>query len=279
MSVPARPLALPAPDELARAIAARLPGFQDVAWVVQTGSTNADLMERARAGGAARPWLLGAHAQQSGRGRAGRSWANTAGATLMVSCAYEIRVPPARLPAISPLSGLAACEALRTLSSASGLCVKWPNDLQWHDAKLAGILVESIRTPGRDTHTVVIGMGLNLRDAAGLSAALGREVADWSQVTAHDAGPAAGVAELVAALALSWQDAVAALEQGGFEAFQARYAALDALIGRPVTVQDQGRVLHEGIACGLDEFGRLQVRTEQGTITVSVGEISVRARA
>ncbi|OZI33535.1 biotin--[acetyl-CoA-carboxylase] ligase [Bordetella genomosp. 5] len=279
MSVPASPLALPAPDELARALAARLPGFQDIAWVAETGSTNADLMERARADAGPRPWLLGAHAQQSGRGRAGRAWANAVGDTLMVSCAYEIRVPPARLPAISPLAGLAACEALRGLSGSAGLCVKWPNDVQWHDAKLAGILVESVRTPGTDSHTVVIGMGVNLRAAAALSASLGREVADWSQVTAHSPSAPAHIADIVAALALGWQDAITELERDGFEAFQARYAGLDALIGRPVTVQDQGRVLHEGVACGLDGLGRLQVRTEHDTITVSVGEISVRARA
>ena len=65
--------ALPAPEALTRELGSRLPAFQDVAWTASTGSTNADLLGRARAGqGAGKPWLLGTHLQETGRGRAGR---------------------------------------------------------------------------------------------------------------------------------------------------------------------------------------------------------------
>lgn len=107
----------------------------------------------------------------------------------MFSCAFDVHLPAAQLPALSPLAGLAACEALRAVAGpgADGLCMKWPNDVQWHDAKLAGVLVETTRNPGsRETgYTVVIGMGVNLVDADALSQALGRQVADWTCVTGH----------------------------------------------------------------------------------------------
>ncbi|SUV85982.1 biotin protein ligase [Bordetella pertussis] len=51
MSAEVRSLSLPEPAALARAIAARLPAFRDISWVGSTGSTNADLLARARAGG------------------------------------------------------------------------------------------------------------------------------------------------------------------------------------------------------------------------------------
>src|SRR3546814_20511111 len=75
--------------------------------------------------------------------------------------------------------------------------MKWPNDVQWHYAKLAGILVEATRAGtsrlSTDHYVVIIGMGLNLDDARALSLSLNRPVADWSEIARKDA-PAAAVA-------------------------------------------------------------------------------------
>ena len=279
MLIDARHTDLPAPEALARELSARLDGFQSVAWTASTGSTNADLLARARAGGGT--WLLGTHLQQTGRGRAGRPWQNRSGAALMFSCAYPVRMPANGLPALSPLAGLAACEALRGLAGgAGGLCVKWPNDVQWHDAKLAGVLVESTRDPAvPGGHTVIIGMGVNLRDADTLSQALGRSVADWTCVVEQAGSAPASAADIVCAVATAWRDAVRELEADGFAPFQRRYAAVDALAGRAVNVIDQGAVLFSGTARGLDEQGRLYVQTADARVPVSVGEISIRPAA
>lgn len=284
MSDHVRPIDLPAPDDLARMLGLRLPAFQDIAWTASTGSTNADLLARARTGaGAGKPWLLGTHLQETGRGRAGRPWQNRVGAALMFSCAFDVHLPAAQLPALSPLAGLAACEALRAVAGpgADGLCMKWPNDIQWHDAKLAGVLVETTRNPGgRETgYTVVIGMGVNLVDADALSQALGRQVADWTGVTRHAPGHAATAADLVCAAANAWHEAVRALERDGFAAFSQRFDQVDALAGRAINVLDKGDVILSGTACGVDGQGRLLVQTPQGAMPISVGEISIRRQA
>ena len=275
------PIDLPAPETLARTLGTRLPAFQDIAWTGSTGSTNADLLARARSGAnAGKPWLLGTHVQETGRGRAGRPWQNRSGSTLMFSCAFDVHLPVNQLPALSPLAGVAACEALRAVAGdeASALCMKWPNDVQWHDAKLAGVLVETTRNPGgREAgYTVVIGMGVNLSDAAELSLALGREVADWSQVQASSSRTAA---DLVCASATAWHEAVQLLEREGFGAFRQRFDRVDALAGRKVNVLDKGAILLSGTACGVDEQGRLLVQTPQGATPISVGEISIRRQA
>lgn len=284
MSDHVRPIDLPAPDDLARMLGSRLPAFQDIAWTASTGSTNADLLARARTGaGAGKPWLLGTHLQETGRGRAGRPWQNRVGAALMFSCAFDVHLPAAQLPALSPLAGLAACEALRAVAGpgADGLCMKWPNDIQWHDAKLAGVLVETTRNPGgRETgYTVVIGMGVNLVDADALSQALGRQVADWTGVTRHAPGHAATAADLVCAAANAWHEAVRALERDGFAAFSQRFDQVDALAGRAINALDKGDVILSGTACGVDGQGRLLVQTPQGAMPISVGEISIRRQA
>lgn len=267
---------------MAADLAARLPGFGDVAWILETGSTNVDLIGRARmpdVSALPMPWLLGTHLQVSGRGRAGRPWQNESGACLMLSCAFNIQMPGHRLPALSPLAGLAACEALRSLVApdvARQLQVKWPNDVQFDEKKLGGILVETTRASSGKGYVVVIGMGLNLNNAKALSTDLQRDIADWSEVCpSGEAGPAA----LAAALAGGWQNIIVEAGIAGFAGLRDRFSAADALHERIVNVLDQGRILFSGRACGYDEHGRLQVATPEGIMPVSVGDVSVRLKA
>lgn len=279
---------LPAPAKMVSQLGTALPSFKQIRWVDTTESTNGDLLSLARneRGPVARPWLLGAHLQQRGRGRAGRSWQNRAGANLMFSCAFDIFLPPRQLPTLSPLVGLAACEALRTLvspRSQSHLSMKWPNDIQWRFAKLAGILVETTRAGTSpltaDHHVAIIGIGVNLDDARALSLSLNRRVADWSEVAREDSTAAgATAAHIVARIAQAWYDSLNDATAYGFESLPARYAHVDALAGQHIHVLDNERILQAGIACGIDVAGHLLLRTPDGEIPVHVGEVSVRPR-
>lgn len=271
---------------MAAGLRSALPCFRRIDWVERTASTNADLLNRARKGDGklARPWLLGAHIQENGRGRAGRTWQNRLGANLMFSCAFDIFLPPRRLPALSPLAGLAACEALRSLigpENQAQLVMKWPNDVHWRFSKLAGILVEITRAGtarlAPDHHVAIVGMGINLEDARALSKSLDRQVADWSEIAAQDAHAGAVAApDMVAAVARAWYESFNDAVREGFDTLPQRYARLDALAGQHINVLDDGRIVHAGIACGINEFGQLLVRRPEGEIAISAGEISVR---
>jgi BirA family biotin operon repressor/biotin-[acetyl-CoA-carboxylase] ligase len=281
-------------DAVAAELPPRLPGFGEVSWLESTGSTNAELLARVRAGGGApMPWLLGTHEQTSGRGRAGRSFQSGVGSTLTFSCAFEVFAPAAQLPSLSPLCGLAVCEALRSLVGpvvAPGLGMKWPNDIQWGDAKLAGILVESVRCPGPgpQRYGVVIGMGVNLHGADALSKRLGRSIADWQYVVgafasdgaSGEQAAAVSAADIVAACALAWRDALAQFEREGFGSFLPRFKRVDVLGGRVVDVLELGVVLASGQASGCDGTGRLLLEQADGqVIPISVGDISIRPQA
>ncbi|WP_144631454.1 biotin--[acetyl-CoA-carboxylase] ligase [Bordetella genomosp. 13] len=288
MSVHVFPADLPAPDAFARTLSDRLTAFRHVEWVDRTGSTNTDLLARARQARAIdKPWLLGAHVQESGRGRAGRPWKSRPGATLVFSCAFDVHLPPAALPALSPLAGMALCEALRPLAGAAAadLCVKWPNDVQWREGKLVGVLIESSRNAGGPEagHTVVAGIGVNLHDAALLSQALQRQVADWSQIAeaseAAGADAATSAADIVCAVASSLHETFGQAADILAGAFAERYRRVDALAGRAVNVLDQGAVLNSGVAQGIDAQGRLLVATPTGLLPITVGEISIRPQA
>lgn len=283
--------AFPSPEDLSATLSEALPGFGSVQWVSSTGSTNADLTQRARqqlrdAQSALtttthhppRPWLLGAHCQTAGKGRAGRPWANEAGSTLMFSCAYETPIPLAQLPGIAPALGVATCLALRSLINAQQvdtelqhLTLKWPNDLQWRGAKLAGLLIETA-----PSSTVVVGMGLNLKGADILTAKLDREIADLSQIQALTDQALISPALLVAHLAQAWQQALNDYADHGYSAFKPSFDIVDALAGQTVHVMDQGNILYQGLAQGTDLLGRLRVLTDTGVIPVVVGDVSIR---
>jgi len=290
-------IALPPAPEMARALRAQLmveaSDFDAVDWLTETGSTNTDLMawlreryrnsdttnnaapNNATAHGAR---LLGAHWQHSGRGRVGRKLLNQPGDMLMFSCAFATRIAPAQLPCLSLAAGLAACEVLRRHAhpgQAARLAIKWPNDFQLGEAKLAGLLVESLRhrAAGVNAYGVVMGMGMNLRAAQRLTETLQRPVADWSQAAGQTPLPV-----ITAAIALAWQEALQLCAHEGFAAFQARFRAVDALHGRTVNVIDAGLVLHSGVARGVDDHGRLLVEDGARTHAVAVGEVSVRAQ-
>ncbi len=271
---------------MAASLRLALPNFRHVEWVERTASTNGDLLDRARHHGQsmARPWLLGAHMQESGRGRAGRTWQNRAGANLMFSCAFDVFLPPKQLPTLSPLAGVAACEALRELigpAHRNRLVMKWPNDVYWRFSKLAGILVEITRAGtarlAADHHVVIVGIGINLEDARALSQSLNRQIADWSEIAAQDVQAAtASTVSMAAAIARSWSVSFSQAVRDGFDSLPERYACTDVLAGQHINVLEGGRIMHAGIACGINTLGQLLVRNAEGETAVSVGEISVR---
>jgi len=272
------PSFLPDPPTMTRMLRPHLPHFTYVDWKADTASTNLDLLDLARAGTPARPWLQGAHQQLQGRGRAGRAWQNRPGTCLMFSCAFDVSLSPAQLPMLSPLSGMVACEALRTLlqpQHQDGLDLKWPNDVQWRGGKLAGILVETTRVGAMQV--VIMGMGINLTDAPALRLLLNRDVADWSQIAGEDATAAvANAVQVVTRIAQGWQAGIARLQSHGGSDFVRQYALVDALAGKPVNVLNQGTVALSGTAGGVNALGQLLIRTDAGETAVTVGEVSVR---
>ncbi|MFT0849426.1 biotin--[acetyl-CoA-carboxylase] ligase [Achromobacter sp. F4_2707] len=264
-----------------------LPEFHSIEWVGRTTSTNADLLQRARAeaGALARPWLLGAHLQESGRGRSGRSWQNRSGANLMFSCAFDIFLPPASLPTLSPFGGLIVAETLRSMLTAANrplLTMKWPNDLQWRFAKLAGLLVEVTRAgtarQSADHHVAILGIGINLDDARALSTSLNRRIADWSEVSRADSAAARVRPEqIVMRIARAWYENFAALTSQGFEGLPERYAAVDGLLGQKIDILENDRIVRSGNAVGVNQAGQLLLRCPDGEHAISVGEVSARA--
>lgn len=248
--------------------------------VESTGSTNDDLVARARARAPERAILRAADAQTAGRGRRGRAWHGGApGSSLLFSIAVPWHGAPAASAAATLACGLAAACCLRR--EGAEVAIKWPNDLLLDGRKLAGLLAEMVEDPaGR--RTLVVGMGLNLCLDAAARTAAGQPIAELSEAIGPDAARA-GRERRLALLASALIDAVRAFARDGFAPLRAEFGAHLAFVGRMVRLQDALAGAPGGGPCGIvegvDDDGRLLLQTADGLRALASGELSLRACA
>ena len=240
----------------------------DIEVVAATGSTNADLL--ARVDSLPGPTLLVAETQTAGRGRAGRVWHSAAGASLTFSLAWNFSQPVQALVGLQLAVGVVIAEVLARFGVAGKL--KWPNDVLKDGKKLCGILIETAAGKDRapDQVWAVIGIGLNMAIPENLTTRIGAPAADVAL-------PQLEREVVLAALLDYLAPALALFESGGFKPFMARWNALHAYAGLPVAILEQERILHEGIAVGVDQTGRLVLDTSAGQIAIMAGDVSLRA--
>ena len=288
------------------------PGVQ-VEVVASTGSTNTALLEQASAlrsrgdaGEHGQPFttrLLVAEQQTQGRGRQGRVWHATPGASLTFSLALTLA--PQDWSGLSLAVGVALAEALEPVlpsatamamveenspqmgltpdsphigrpSSSPRIRLKWPNDLWLRDEtaeaggrKLGGVLIETASwSTIAGARVCVIGVGLNIQPQHVEGAASG--VACLQELQPDTTGPA-----VLAQVAGPLLAAVRGFEREGFASVATRFAQRDLLRGQTVTTTLQG--LPEGVAMGVDATGALLVRAPDGRQHAVVGgEVSVK---
>ena len=254
-----------------------VPGIE-VQALAEVDSTNTRLLEASRNDAAPHLRLMVAQAQTAGRGRLGRAWQTTAGASL----AFSLAVPIAPEAASSLVVGAAVADALEPPDSINNdqprVTLKWPNDVWLRDPsspfggrKLGGILLETAATPaGR---VLVVGIGLNLRVVTPLlfpHPAPVYGVAALDEVDTGIDGPR--LLSRVAPAVLA-----ALLRREADAAWRESWARRDLLAGRRIEAGTAHQHL-TGIARGIDDDGALRVQRDDGgqIVAISSGEVSVR---
>jgi BirA family biotin operon repressor/biotin-[acetyl-CoA-carboxylase] ligase len=280
-----------------------LPGLS-VEIVARTDSTNTQLLERARLSGGrneptttspgrfdllnpdsldgdepspygrragdTHPCLLVAEHQTRGRGRHGRTWLSSAGASLTFSLALPMQ--PLDWSGLSLAVGVALADGLEPPGSdaPARIGLKWPNDLWLLEGtsgrKLGGVLIETVAVGAR--RMAVIGVGINVLPQA--TRELGSGYACLQELR-----PDADAPSTLMRIAQPLVESLLHFEREGFPAFAARYAQRDLLRGRTVTTTS-AEVPH-GVAEGVDELnGGLRVRCGDTLHVITSAEVSVR---
>jgi len=226
------------------------------------GSTNAEALARARAGESGPLWLT-AKTQHAGRGRRGNVWVSPPG-NLYATLLLTEPSPPAVAAQLSFVAALALHDALTACAPqlSPSLTLKWPNDVLFGGAKLAGILIEGESAPA---FAVAIGIGVNCAS----------HPADTSFPATDLAAAGARVTPeaLFASLAAAMTGRVDQWRGGeGFAVIRADWLKRAAGLGELLRVRLPEREL-SGRFRGLDEAGRLQLDQPGGVIAVTAGEV------
>ncbi len=231
--------------------------------LTRVGSTNDEARRRALAGDPGRLWII-AREQTQGRGRRGRLWTSPPG-NLYASALLIDPSPVAIAAQLGFVAGVALRRAVVDLGASDEVELKWPNDLVWRGAKLAGLLAEGAAlSDGR--LACIVGIGVNC-----LSAPSGLAYA--ADHLSNASGQAVSPERLFAHLATRFEESLALWRGGaGFAEIRARWLDHAAGLRGPIRIAGaQG--FREGVFETLDERGRLVLRGADGVEAVEAGDL------
>ncbi|WP_027857460.1 bifunctional biotin--[acetyl-CoA-carboxylase] ligase/biotin operon repressor BirA [Marinobacterium jannaschii] len=213
--------------------------------------------------------LFVAEQQTAGRGRRGRQWVSPFGRNLYFSLVWRFEHGAAALEGLSLVVGLALKKALAA-SGIEGVGLKWPNDLLFGNAKLAGILLEMTGDASGECQ-VIIGIGLNVAMQPEQAEAIDQPWTDLQSIK----GGTVSRNELLAAVLNELVPMLDRFKQFGFEPFAEEWMAANAFQSLPVELQ-LGDQLIQGVCRGVNGSGALLLEREGETKAYHGGEISVR---
>lgn len=159
------------------------------------------------------------HTQSAGRGQRGNSWEAEPGKNLTFS--YLLRpegVAPQEQFILSQAVSLAVVDVLSRY--AHGFSVKWPNDIYYHDSKIAGILIEH-NLSGMSISRTIVGIGLNINQQQFISDA--PNPISLQQITGREYDLDAMLAEVLEATTIRYAQCVGDRKQLQFDYATALY--------------------------------------------------------
>jgi BirA family biotin operon repressor/biotin-[acetyl-CoA-carboxylase] ligase len=242
-------------------------------------STNDHAAVLRRRGDLYAPAVVLAARQTAGRGRGTNTWFSAAGSvTVTFVLPGDAVLPPHHVPLAA---GLAVRNAAAELAANDDIQLKWPNDLVIADKggaplrgkhaplrKLAGLLCERI------DHVDLIGIGLNVNPPG---ATIPREIRDrvtfLRQLRRTNVDHPFDLTDVVIALARHLHATLVRGQETPFPALLREYDRHHALVGRTVTVRAANEPVISGVCQGLDDTGRLLLRSGKTIHRVIAGHV------
>lgn len=202
-------------------------------------------------------WLV-AMAQDSGRGRQGRTWQSLDG-NFFGSTLVELRSDDPPAPSLALAAGLALIEAVDAAVPSPRLLLKWPNDLMLESAKVGGILLE------RSGDRAIAGFGVNLASAPRIE---GRLTADLGRAISPKA--------FAPLLAASFGRLLAAWRSAAPADFARAWLARAHPLGSPLVVHVGAEETIAGTFAGIEPDGALKLDVGGRIQIIRAGDVFLR---
>lgn len=237
----------------------------------RTTSTMDRALEAAR-DGAPDGALFVADEQTAGRGRFGRAWVSPPGSQVMLSIVLRPKGEWLyQLNMVVPLAVVGAVQKTTGLKPT----IKWPNDVQIGEKKLAGLLLDATVRDGKPD-CAIAGIGVNVN----FDPSRHQEIASIATSISQQLGRAVPRLPILRAILEEFEALYERVKRG--EKITGDYREKLNTLGRQVRVTwaagtSQEAKLEEGTAVDVDDAGALTLRRADGSmIQVVAGEVSLR---
>jgi BirA family transcriptional regulator, biotin operon repressor / biotin---[acetyl-CoA-carboxylase] ligase len=243
---------------------------------LELSSTNDLATELARAA-APEGSLIVAETQTAGRGRKGRNWFTSPGASLCFSLVLRPHRPVEEWPLLGLVSGTALARSLvrvrQELAGAEGPLpeLKWPNDVLLAGRKVAGILLEATADDSGN-RAAVIGIGVNVR-ASSMPPGLSDGASTLETVWKCNVSRRCVLVRFLKEFESQYESFLLGERSVVLEAWKAHSPMCS---DTPVWVAEEGE-RWSGVSAGLDDRGALRVKTTSGTERIVLAaDVSIR---
>ncbi len=232
----------------------------DVLCFETVDSTNLEAKRQVKSG-CRLPLLIVADSQTAGKGRMGRSFYSPSSTGLYMSYVYE---PETAFSDSITVTSAAAVAVVRAIEKLTDLTpeIKWVNDIYIEGKKVCGILTEAVTA---DKTAVIIGIGVNIT-TSGFPIDL-RE-------TATSLNADIDRNELIKEIVDNLVELIKGLPQ---RTFLPEYKKKSLVLGKEICFLTNGKA-QEGVSVDINQDGGLVVKTEDGLLTLSTGEITLRLK-
>ena len=231
-----------------------------------TDSTNNELKRLARDGEESGT-VICAYTQTAGRGRFGRQWKSDKGG-LYFSIFLRADLPPSDIASITLASGYAVCLAIRKYTGLDAK-IKWPNDIIIDNKKVCGILTEIAAQSDRLDY-IVTGIGINVNNSEFPEEIKNKATSIFTE-TGKLTDKSIFFGKVLAYLDKVLTSFLISISIDDMEDFKKLCATLD----REVSVQRGGNVI-TGKAVDITPKGELVIKTDDGEMNISSGEVTVQ---
>lgn len=225
-------------------------------------STQIKLKQLAEAG-AAEGVAVFADEQSGSYGRMQREWISKKGG-IWFSVLLKPRIRPDEAPKLALLISIALRRVFLKGYSVKTK-IKWPNDVLYNDRKLCGIIIE-MSAEQDIVNWVAAGIGVNANNS------LPRQLKAAAAALKDILGKSVNLSDFAVLFFNEFQKIYDEFQSSGFSVFVNEYNENAAYGGLNIKIDD-GYGIISGVNEGIDESGRLKVRTKNGIRNIVSGTL------
>lgn len=194
-------------------------------------------------------------AQTQGKGRMGRTFYSPLGMGIYMSIILRPKLSVEHSLLVTSCAAVAVAEAIERVSGVE--CkIKWVNDIYAGDKKLCGILTEaSVNVEQGGLEYAIVGIGINVQNVT-----FPKAVADIATSIRLETGENVSRSLLAAEVLNCLEEK---LDNITDKSFIEEYRRRSNLMGKRITVT-QGENVYEAVCTGIDEYGRLLIKLDNG---------------